>query len=119
MDEDHIDTVRGQFPRTGRQPKCILKDMQVTKALRYTFVKGRDTHKGVLHIHGMPAHSREIMDWLCALDLGIPYRGEGLPGVSYKVLLALIRRSRVRTHLEGQQRHELLEAANYKRALCG
>ena len=78
VDEDHIDTVRGQFLRTGRHPKCILKDMHVTKSLRYTFVRGRDSHKGVLHIHGMPAFSLEIMDWLRALDLRIPYRGEGL-----------------------------------------
>lgn len=40
-----IDTVRGQFLSTGRHPKCILRDVHVTKALKYTFVRGKDLQK--------------------------------------------------------------------------
>ncbi len=119
VDEAEIDEVRGRFLKTGRHPKCVLKDAHSTKALRYTFVRGRDSHKGTLHVHTLPAHAAEIQDWLGALGLGLPYRGEGLPGTAYRVLTALIKRNRERVILTGEQKHELLEGAGYTCALCG
>ncbi len=58
---EEIDTTRGQFLATGRHPKCIIKDVHTTKALKYTFSKGKDLHRGSLHITAMPPHSGEIM----------------------------------------------------------
>ena len=103
MDEAEIDEVRGRFLRTGRHPKCVLKDVHSTKSLRYTFVRGRDTNKGTLHVHTLPEHAGEIQAWLGALGLGLPYRGEGLPGTAYRVLVALIKRNRERVVLTGDQ----------------
>jgi hypothetical protein len=117
--EDEIGEVRGRFLASGRRPKVLLKDAFSTKALRYTFVRGRDTHKGVVHIHTLPEHATEIQTWLKALDIGIPYRGEGLPNASYKVLLKLLKVNRQRRCLTGDERHTLLEANSYACTLCG
>ena len=48
----------------------------------------------------------------------VPYRGEGLPNITYKVLLALLRRKE-RMYLHSYEKHELLEQAEYQCALCG
>ncbi len=66
MADSEIDDVRGMFLASGRRPEVLLKDCFSTKALRYTFVRGRDTRKGVMHIHALPEHATEIQAWLKA-----------------------------------------------------
>ena len=117
--ESEIDEVRGMFLASGRRPKVLLKDCFSTKALRYTFVRGRDTRKGVVHIHTLPEHATEIQAWLKALDLDLAYRGEGLPNMTYKVLLKLLKVNRQRKYLTGEEKHSLLEATSYACTLCG
>ena len=73
--ESEIDDVRGMFLASGRRPKVLLKDCFSTKALKYTYVRGRDKLKGVVHIHALPEHATEIQAWVKALDLNLPYRG--------------------------------------------
>ena len=46
-------------------------------------------------VHQPPEHADAISRWLHELDLDIPYRGEGLPGMTLKVLTALLRRKRL------------------------
>jgi hypothetical protein len=116
--ESEIDAVRGEFLRTGRHPKVLLKDCFSTKSLKYTFVRGRDSRKGVIHIHALPEHATEIQAWLRALDHDLVYRGEG-PNMTYKVLLKLLKVNRQRKCLTGDEKHELLEATSYACTLCG
>ena len=94
--ESEIDEVRGTFLASGRRPKVLLKDCFSTKALKYTYVRGRDKLKGVVHIHALPEHATEIQAWVKALDLNLPYRGEGLPNMTYKVRLKLLKVNRQR-----------------------
>jgi hypothetical protein len=91
--EEDIDATREYFLRSGRHPRVTLKDATTIKGMRYTFVRGKDPgRKGSVHIHTLPQHAREIQEWLARLDIGLPYRGEGLPGMAYKVLLKLLNR---------------------------
>ncbi len=67
----------------------------------------------------MPAHSAEIMAWLKALNVGVPYHGQGLPSITYTVLVRLLKRCRERVCLSGEEKHALLEENAYSCALCG
>ena len=94
-----------------------MNDEGSTKCLRYTCTNV-DTATGVAVVHAVPKHAEEIDIWLTCLDLGQEYRGEGLPSISHKVLLRLLRR-RERMCLTGEQKAELLEAYNHRCAACG
>ena len=97
----------------------LLKGCFSTMGLKCTFVRGRDKLKGVVHVHALPEHAAEIQAWLKALDLDVAYRGEGLPNMTYKVLLKLLKVNRQRKYLTGEEKHSLLEATSYACILCG
>ena len=113
-----LEQVRCALLATGRHPKVMLKDEARIRSLQYKFVAALDGHKGCCTIHALPPEAPEISAWLRNLGLGIPYRGEGLPNITYKVLLVLLRRKE-RMYLHGYEKHELLEQAEYQCALCG
>ncbi len=69
-------------------------------------------------IHTLPPEVDEIRGWLRNLDLGIQYRGEGLPNITYKVLVRLLKKKK-RYYLEGEEKHELMEANDYRCVSCG
>ena len=54
----------------------------------------------------------EIIRWIAELDLGIIYRGQGLPAISAQVLLILIKRGKTREYLTGEEKAELLIRTN-------
>ena len=115
--EEDIEAIRAQFLETGRHPRVVLKDETSIKSLQYTCCK-RDGVSGVVVVHGVPKDAEAIQRWLECLDLEMPYRGEGLPSVSYKVLLHLLRR-RERVYLTGEQKAQLLEEHDFRCAACG
>ena len=115
--DGQIDFVRGQFLRDNRHPKVILKDESSTKSLVYIFSRA-DSEKGTCVIHAMPQDAQDMIQWLKNLDIGLVYRGEGLPSLTYKVLNKLIK-EKERTYLNGEEKHELLEANGYACASCG
>ena len=43
------------------------------------------------HVHGVPEELAEIKAFLARLPTDVPYRGEGIPRLSYMALLALLR----------------------------
>ena len=51
------------------------------------------------------------------MNLGIEYKGEGLPAISAKVLHKLLRH-RERVYLIGEQKAELLEKHDHRCAVC-
>ena len=117
VDENQIDFVREQFLRENKHPKVILKDEAATKSLHYIFTKA-DEEKGTCVIHAMPVDGPDIMAWLQRLNIGLFYRGEGLPSVTYKVLNKLLR-EKERTYLDGEEKHQLMETHGYACASCG
>ncbi len=79
-----------------------------------------DDQKGVCVcvIHTLPGEVREIRAWVSNLGLGIVYRGEGLPNITYKVLIRLLKQKE-RHYLMGEERHALMEANDYRCVSCG
>ena len=53
------------------------------------------------------------------MSIAMPYRGEGLPAISAKVLHHLIRHGKERVWLAGEEKAELLEQYGFLCALCG
>jgi hypothetical protein len=114
--EGDLPSVRAWFLVSGRSPKCILKDQVRLKSLVYNLSR-RDKGKGTVIVHGLPPEAAEIQAWLEHLNLGIEYKGEGLPAISTKVLHQLLRH-RERVHLTGEEKAELLEKHDHRCALC-
>jgi hypothetical protein len=117
VEEGELDAVRGWFLAEGRHPKVILKSEHQARSLEYTL--SADEGRGVVVVHGLPAEAREIQAWLGRLELNLAYRGEGLPNISQKVLLALLKEGRERVYLTGEEKAQLLEAHDNRCALCG
>ena len=109
--DESISSVRAWFLQSGRRPLVMLKgDGFNVKSLIYDLLPAFDkTPAGHIFIHSVPDNAWEIKQWLDALNLGIEYTGEGLPCVSQKVLLHLIKFGKERLYLTGEQKAALLE----------
>lgn len=120
--EEDMDAVRAQFLATGRHPRLVLKDEASARSLVYTCSRRDAGLKGAITVHSVPERAQEIQAWLERLggmtNSELPYRGEGLPSISHKVLLHLLRQ-RERVYLTGDQKAALLDEYAYKCALCG
>ena len=118
--QDDMDAVRAQFLATGRHPRLVLKDEACVRSLVYTGTRRDADLRGTITVHGVPEQAQEIQAWLERLGLqeALPYRGEGLPAMSHKVLLHLLRH-RERVYLTGEQKAALLEEHEHRCALCG
>jgi len=112
-----IDDIRQDLLCKNKHPKCILKDEARIKTLIYTFTKS-EKEEGQCIIHSVPPECHEIIQWLKNLDLGIPYRGEGLANITYKVFSHLVNKKE-RIYLTGEEKHELLQQEDYKCSSCG
>ena len=95
-----------------------MKNESETRALVYTCTKLDKGAKGMVTIHALPETHGELVAWLEKLPVDLEYRGEGLPNLTHKVLLELLRR-RDRRYLTGEEKAELLEQYNYSCAMCG
>ena len=117
--EDRLPEVRRELMAGGRHPKVLLKDASCVRALVYICHPVKDEkRKGTVYIHGLPEQAREIQAWLRRLEVNLPYKGEGLPNITKKVLLTLLK-DRERTYLTGEQKAQLLEEHNFACSLCG
>ena len=78
------------------------------RSLVYTGTRRDADLRGTITVHGVPEQAQEIQAWLERLGLqeDLPYRGEGLPAMSHKVRLHLLR-------LEGLALLELEPAKTY------
>ena len=110
VEQDDTVRNRGDFLQTGRSPRVVLKDIGSVKSLRYTCGKksGGTEHMGTCVVHALPPNWKEIQAWVNDLDCGLVYRGEGLPSMSYKVLLRLISRKE-RIYLTGVEKIQSLK----------
>ena len=81
---DQIDFVRGLFLREIKHPKMILKDESQTKQLCYIFTK-ESKQKDTRVTHALPQDGNDMILWLQNLNIGLVYKGEGLPALAYKV----------------------------------
>jgi hypothetical protein len=118
-EESSLDAVRSWFLSRGREPRLILKDHIDVRSLTYNCTQRLDCCVGLLVIHLMPAHWEEIDLWVEKLNIGIAYQGQGMAGMSLKVLNHLIRTSRERVYLDGEAKAELLEKYDNKCGTCG
>ena len=117
VEDESINSVRGWFLQQQRHPRVVLKDELTIRCLVYTCSK-IDQVSGVCVVHAMPKESSDIMEWLQRLPVSIEYRGEGLPGITNKVLLALLGQKN-RRFLTGEEKNILLEQYQYSCSNCG
>jgi hypothetical protein len=106
------------FLETKRSPKVVKKDVVVIRSLIYNLRKS-EGGPGVCHIHVLPERSDDIEKWLEALQIDLHYHGEGLPATSLRVLQTLVKRSRERTWLTGEEKAQILEEHDFCCAVCG
>ena len=95
--KSELENVRGQLLATGRHPKVTLKGESRIKRLTYTFC-ATEHRRGQCVIHGTPDDADEMQEFLRninAREMGITYRGQGLAGITYSVLLKLLKQKRV------------------------
>ncbi len=112
--DDDIGTVRAWFLERGRAPKLIMKDETRIRTLVCN-LKGTSS----CYVHALPEYSGQLEVWVKNLDIGLQYRGEGLPALSLKVLQTLVKRTRERVWLTGEEKAAVLEEHNYCCAMCG
>ena len=86
----------------------VLKDAGTVRTIIYACT-AKDQVKGNDCVHAVPSEFEQIKNWLCELDLGIKYTGQGLPAISAQVLLLLVKRGKSRLYLTGEEKAELLE----------
>ena len=93
MDAEHyynagdMNEVRDAYLRCGYVPKQLMKDMLKNRMLKVHDFGGR-----AVTIHSVPADHDELYEFTRLV--GLPYRGEGLPTVTFKTLLKFLRPSR-------------------------
>ena len=118
VDMEDLPGVRAWFLAGGRHPKCVLKDEIRLKSLVYSLTKRDNLGKGVVVVHGLPEEAGDIQEWIRNLGIDMPYRGEGLPAISAKVLHHLIRHGREMVWLSGEEKAKLLEQHGFL-CICG
>ena len=94
MDEDHywfdgdMNTVRDTYIRNGIASfRLTMKDFLSIRKMTVPDYGGR-----IVTIHSVPEEYQSILEF--TKKAGIPYRGEGMPSVTQKVLLKLLRPER-------------------------
>ena len=117
MDEDHywfdgdMNTVRDTYIRNGIASfRLTMKDFLSIRKMTVPDYGGR-----IVTIHSVPEEYQSILEF--TKKAGIPYRGEGMPSVTQKVLLKLLRPER-----KGPSktlRAEIEAAQKGKCATCG
>ena len=116
--EEELPKVRAWFLSKNRRPRVVLKDEWKPKSLIYDMHRGVDGVEGRCFIHSVPEYADKICQWLKELGDFMPYRGEGLPNISAKVLVHLLKHGRQRVTLTGEEKAELLDQYNHRCALC-
>jgi hypothetical protein len=109
---DDLDSVRCQLMASGRVPKLSLKDECSLRALHHTFPGKR----GSCVIHAVPLDWEKVRDFV--RSFGLDYRGEGLPGATWKIVQHLVCKKQ-RRWLTGEEKHAVLAEHNFRCAACG
>jgi len=111
---EDLDSVRGQLMTHGLVPKLTLEDECTLRALTHTFLcRGKQSS---CVIHAVPRDWEAIRELLQAF--GFKYRGEGLPGATWKIVQRLIS-MKERKWLTGEEKNEVLAEHHFKCAACG
>ena len=93
-----LNAARAELLLSGRSPKVVLRNAAAADmvALRYVCVKARDGASGACVIRELPSDpDREaIQHFLASLPRHVEWCGEGVPSLTQKVLLELLRADR-------------------------
>ena len=102
--------VRDTYLRHSIVPRQTMKDFLNIGKLTVQDYGGR-----VVTIHSVSPQYESILEF--AKLMGIPYRGEGLPGITLQTLLKLVKP--VRKNPSKTLRNEIIEEQHGKCAKCG
>ena len=93
-----LSAARAGLLKSGRSPTVVLRNAAAADmvALRYTCIKARDGTSGACVIRELPSHpDREAIEsFLRRLPRRVEWCGEGIPGLTQKALLMLLRADR-------------------------
>ena len=110
---DDLDSVRCQLMTRGLVPRLSLRDECTLRSLTHTF-PGR--MGGSVTIHAVPTDWEKIRQFV--KSFGLEYRGEGLPGATWKIVQHLLDKKQ-RRWLTGEEKHEVLAEHGFRCASCG
>ena len=108
---------RRKLLESGRCPKITLKNGTEIASLQYRCVQAKDGCVGMCIIRELPSEKIDIEEWLGNLPRVIEWRGEGIPALTQKVLLQLIKADR-RTPSK-QEQQKILKEQDGRCNLCG
>ena len=113
----NLSTTRRHLLESGRLAKITLKCGTEIASVQYRCVNAKDGSSGLCHIRELPAEKTDIEAWLNNLPRSIQWNGEGIPGLTQKVLLELLKAER-RTPAKDEQT-EILKLQDGRCNLCG
>ena len=110
--EDELLRVRCDLLAQSKHARVLMRDACTPRALQLAVAKQTCT------IHLLPRDWREAQAFVDRLGLnGLVYKGEGIPSISLKALIALLKQPR--RILDGEEKCRILEAHSHKCAHCG
>jgi len=112
-----LPATRRKLLESGSCPKITLQNGTEIASLQYRCVQAKDGCSGMCIIRELPPEKNEIEEWLGNLPRAIEWRGEGIPALSQKVLLELMKAER-RTPSK-QEQQSILEEQKGRCNLCG
>lgn len=114
-----LTVARTQLLMSGRSPKVMLKSAAAaeTIGLRYTCVKRLDGTTGPCIVRELPPERQAIEEFIARLPISIEWCGEGIPGLTQKVLMALLKADR--QHPSAQAKAKILAEQKNACNICG
>ena len=86
-----LSTTRRKLLESGRLAKITLKSGTELASLQYRCVIAKDRSSGMCHIRELPPEKADIENWLANLPRSVEWCGEGIPALTQKCLLELLK----------------------------
>ena len=112
-----LSAARKSMLESGRSPKVQLHKGAKLSSLSYMCTKARDGCTGKCVVKQAIGNFELIKEWLSRLPRKIDWCGEGLPALTQKVLLELLRAER--RNCPAELRRSILEAQGHNCCTCG
>ncbi|MCP4500094.1 MAG: hypothetical protein GY822_09050, partial [Deltaproteobacteria bacterium] len=112
-----LSTTRRKLLESGRLAKITLKSGTELASLQYRCINAKDGSSGMCHIRELPPEKADIESWLANLPRSVEWCGEGIPALTQKCLLELLKAERRAPSKEEQTR--ILELQDGKCNTCG
>ena len=100
---DDLVAERRALLNAGKSPKITIRALGVMSSLTVRCVQAVDGAVGECVLRQRPEEHEAIQAWLRRLDAGIEWRGERLPSITQRILLALLKAQRATPREEAKR----------------